>query len=141
MIDKVVDDVCTRDASAATPQGNAGTLPEGALLNERQILWLRRAVVVMTTILVAGIVLLFGRVIYLARGPGTQAGPHPGASVTEPLLMPEVSLQLPPGATVKGISATRSRLTILHSAPDGGDGITVLDMVTGKVVSRVILGR
>jgi hypothetical protein len=141
MTDKTRAAVAAAEIDPATPQSQAAPLPEGALLNETQIQWLRRAVVVMTTIMVAGIVLLVGRVIYLARASGTQAGPHATGTAPEPELLADVRLKLPVGAMVKSISSTGSRLAILHSLPDGGDAISVVDLVTGKVVSRVAIGQ
>ncbi len=114
----------------------------GALLTDEQIRWLRRAVVGMTAVLVAGIALLIGRVIYLARPAATQAGSAAAGAAAQLPLLPEVRLALPAGAVVKGISATGSRLAITHAAPGGsGEEISVLDLTTGKVISHVTIER
>ena len=122
------------------PDTNADAAPSaGALLSDDQIRWLRRAVVGMTAILVAGVAVLIGRVIYLARPGGTQA--TSASMAVQPALLPEVRMVLPMGAVVKGISATGSRLAITHAMPGGGEEISVLDLATGKVVSHVLIER
>ena len=123
----------------APPEGTSGR-PQGTLLDDDQIRWLRRAVVGMTAVLVAGVIVLIGRVIYLARGSGTQAAS--GMSIGgQPLLLPEVTLPLPPGATIKAVSMGGSRLAVTHALPGGDDEISVLDLVTGKRVSHVTIER
>ena len=112
----------------------------GALLTDAQTEWVRRAVWVMSAMLVAGVALLIGRIIYLARQPGTQAPPASASLAAQPALMPEMRLVLPPGAEIRSMTAMGSRLAILHSAP-GGDAITILDLATGQVASRVTLER
>lgn len=115
--------------------------PRGALLTNEQIRWLRRAVMVMTAFLLAGIALVIGRIIYLARLPATQAASGlPGAGL-QPALLPEVRLALPAGADIKSVSATGSRLVVLHTAPGGGEIITILDLATGQTLSRVLVER
>ena len=123
----------------STSESGTGQLP-GALLSEEQIRWLRRAVVGMTAVLVAGIALLIGRVIYLARPSGTQAA-LAATQGAEPALLPEVRLALAAGSVVKSISATGSRVAISHGVPGGADEVTVLDLGTGKVVSHVTIER
>ncbi len=107
------------------------------MLSDDQIRWLRRAVVGMTAVLVAGVALLIGRVIYLARPAGTQAG----SAVSSMALQPDVRLALPVGAVIKTVSADGSRLFISHAAPGRDDEITVLDLTSGKIVSRVTIER
>jgi Family of unknown function (DUF6476) len=120
----------------------SGAPVPGALLTDAQIAFLRRAVIVMTTLLVAGVVLLIGRVIYLARGTGGQAA---SAGLVNPAvqlpLLPDVRLALPAGAEIKQMSLAGSRLAISHVQPGGGETITLLDLATGAVVSRVTIER
>jgi Family of unknown function (DUF6476) len=111
---------------------------QGALLSDSQIALLRRAVIIMTTLLVAGVLLLIGRIIYLARGPTTQAAS--AASMNAPLLA-DVRLALPAGAEIRHMSLAGSRLAVHHGQAGGGEAITVLDLATGAIVSRVSVER
>lgn len=88
----------------------------------------------MTAVLIAGLILLIGRVIYLARGSATQAV---SANTAQPALLPEIRAALPAGAVVKAITATGSRVVILHAAPGQQDEMSVLDLATGQIISRV----
>ncbi len=133
------------DAPASAP----GITP-GALLSDAQIAMLRRAVIIMTTLLVAGVLLLIGRIIYLARGPATQAASS--ASMSAPLLA-DVRLALPAGAEIRQMSLAGNRLAVHHGQlggqpggqtgvqPGGGETITILDLATGAVLSRVSVER
>ena len=110
-------------------------------MSDEQIRWLRRAVVGMTAVLVAGLALLIGRVIYLARPTVTQAASAAAQAAQVPL-QPDVKVALPAGAVVKGISASGNRLAITHASPGGnGEEVTLLDLTTGKVVSHVTIER
>jgi hypothetical protein len=115
----------------------AGTT-QGALLSDGQIALLRRAVIIMTTLLVAGVLLLIGRIIYLARSPTTQAAS--AANMNAPLLA-DVRLALPAGAEIRHMSLAGSRLAVHHAQTGGGETITVLDLASGAIVSRVSVER
>jgi hypothetical protein len=115
---------------------------QGALLSNAQIALLRRAVIIMTTLLVAGVLLLIGRIIYLARGPTTQAASAASMNAaTAPGLLANVRLPLPAGAEIRQVSLAGSRLAVHHSQTGGGETITILDLATGAVVSRVAVER
>ena len=129
----------TANFKPETPPETGSGPPQGALLTDEQIGWLRRAVVGMTAILVVGVVLLIGRVIYLARGPGTQAAS--GVGIAQPPLLPQVALPLPSRATVKAVSISGSRMAVTHAVPGGDDEISILDLATGKLVSHVVIER
>lgn len=113
------------NASEALPPSS------GPLIDDNQIQWLRRIVIGMTAVLIAGFVLLVGRVIYLARSSGTQA------VATQPALLPEIRAVLPASAIVKSISATGSRVAILHASPGKAEELSILDLTTGRIVSHV----
>ena len=122
-------------AHLQSAQGAQGA--QGTLLADDQIRWLRRAVVGMTAVLVAGVVLLIGRVIYLARPSGTQA-----ASAGAPMaLLPEVRLALPARVVIKSMTASGSRVYVVHAPPAGDDELTVVDLATGKIVSHMAIER
>ena len=135
----------TYPSGEPTPtQSKAQPGPEpapGALLNDAQIQWLRRAVAIMTTMLIVGVIALIGRVIYLARSGGTQAPSATVGNAAPIALKPEIRLALPAGAEIRSVSATGSHLAVAHSAPGGSDMITILDLASGQVVSRVTVER
>ena len=124
-------------SSAAEPP----TPPAGALMTDEQIRWLRRAIMIMTTLMVAGIAIVIGRVIYLARPPATQAASELTGSGVQPALLPNVRLALPAGADINSISASGNRLMVLPTTPAGSDTITILDLSTGQTLSRVTVER
>ena len=123
------------------PTAGPSAQPAGALLTDEQIRWLRRAIMVMTALLVAGIAVVIGRVIYLARPPATQAASVLAGVAVRPALLPEVRLALPAGSDIKSISASGSQLMVLHTTPGGGETITILDLSTGQTLSRVVVDR
>jgi Family of unknown function (DUF6476) len=124
--------------SPALPQADP---PIGALLSDAQINLVRRAVIVMTALLIAGVALLIGRVVYLAQRGSGQPSAAAMASTPQAALLPEVRLALPAGAEIKQVSLSGSRLAVTHSQPGANDGVIVLDLATGAVVSRVVLER
>lgn len=95
----------------------------------------------MTAILIAGVVLLIGRVIYLVRGSGTQGTAVAQASAVAPALLGDVRLALPAGAEISQVSLSGTRVAVSHSMAGGGAAITILDLATGQVVSRVTIER
>lgn len=129
------------ETSHESGTAEAPDLKSGALLNDEQIRWVRRAVVVMTAVLVGGIALLIGRVIYLAQRPNAQAASAAGLSTLPATLQPGVRLALPAGAEIKSVAANGSRLVVWYASPGAGDAIAVLDLVTGQVVSRVTVEK
>ena len=140
MTDRTADETRRPPGQGHGAAGAPTPIP-GALLNDAQVRWLRQAVIVMTTILVVGIAALIGRVIYLARGGGRQAA---SAAASEPAALPllaQMRLSLPPAAEVRGVTAAGSRLAVYYSSPAGGEAIAVLDLATGRVVSRVTIDR
>ncbi len=140
----MISDTAAQASGASGPATlDGGPSPgTGALLTDAQIVMLRRAVIVMTALLVAGVVLLIGRIIYLARGPSMQAASAITANtVLAPTLLPEVRLALPQGAEIRHLSLAGSRLAINHAQPGGSESITILDLATGVVIARVMLTR
>jgi hypothetical protein len=57
--------------------------------------------------------------------------------------VPEARLPLPAGAAVRGVSLSGDRLLVQyeasHAGTGGGGGVVILDLATGKVLSRVEL--
>ncbi len=111
--------------------------PAGAILSDQQIARLKTAVIVMTAALVIGVITLIGRIIFLASNRGETA---PTASPAAPALMPEAALALPSGHDVKSVAMSGNRLLVHHVGPTG-DGIIILDLATGAMISRVTVRR
>lgn len=109
----------------------------GAILSDQQIARLKTAVIVMTAALVIGVITLIGRIIYLASNRGETA---PTASPATPALKPDAALALPSGHDVKSVAMSSNRLLVHHVGPTG-DGIIILDLATGAVISRVTVSR
>lgn len=103
-----------------------------------QIRALRMAVIVMGLLLVVGFLTVIARIVYLASRPAAQGG-GPAAAVSAisgAELKPEAVLGLPADANVKTLSLSGDRLAVQYVSPRG-DGIAILDLVSGRVVSRV----
>lgn len=93
---------------------------------------LKIAVIVMGVVLVLGFITVIARIIYLvSRPPAQQASSGAG-------LAAEQRLELPDGAIVRSQSLSGNRLAVHYEAP-GGAGIAVLDLETGRTISRVRL--
>ena len=98
----------------------------------------------LSAMLVVGLLTVIARIVYLASRPpaqatavaGAAAGSAPGAGLLP--LQPEALLELPADASVKALSLSGERLAVQYISPRG-DGIAVLDLTTGRVVSRVKL--
>ena len=110
------------DAAQMTPPA------QGAILSDDQIRKLRLVVIAMSVALIAGVATLIGRVIYLANR-GSEQAPR-GALVSEP------RLTLPAGATLKSSALWGDRLSAHYTSPKG-EGLMILDLATGKVLSHV----
>jgi len=113
----------TPDLATAAPATLAGELTPG------QVRALKWAIVAMSIMIVVGLLAIVFRIVYLASGRGQQATvtAGPGADARVPL---------PAGATIRAIALDSGRLAIHHESI-GGPGITIVDIGSGKVVSRM----
>lgn len=109
------------------PAEEPGGKMTGIVLGERQIRMLRIAVIAMGVILVLGFITVIARIVYLVNR----------SSETTTVASPQAArLALPAGASVRSMSLTGHRLAVHYEGPGGG-GIVILDLQTGKPVSRV----
>jgi hypothetical protein len=103
---------------------------------------LRRAVLAMGVLLVAGFGLLVARVVYLAlRSPVPAAQPALVTAAPFQAAQPiaaEMRLALPPGAKVRSQSISGNRLSV-HYETASGEGIIILDLESGRPASHVRL--
>lgn len=92
---------------------------------------LKIVVVAMGLLIVLGVLAVVGRIIYLASRGGAQSTSS-GAIASAP------RLALPAGAAIRSLSMSGDRLAV-HFDASTGSGIAVIDLATGKVLSRVEL--
>lgn len=104
-----------------------------ASLSDPQVRALRIAVIVMGVVLVFGLVAVIGRIIYLIARPAAQVSASSGTA-----LVSEAAATLPAGAHVRNIALQGDRLAI-HYETAAGSGIAVVDLASGRTLSRVHL--
>ena len=116
---------------AATSEPDNTPLP-GTVFSPRQVRILKIAVIVMGILLVGGFALVLGTIVYQASQLGQgSAGPAPaGMAVTE------TEFVVPEGATIASVALDGDRLA-LHLDSSTGPEIAVIDLNTGKVLSRL----
>lgn len=93
-------------------------------------------VIIMSMLIVAGVALLIGRIIYLANASGKPTTMP--ATVGQPA--PDLALTLPAGATVAETSLSGNRLVVRYTA-GGQEALLIFDLVTGRTLSKIALPR
>ncbi|HRN87913.1 MAG TPA: hypothetical protein PK271_04870 [Hyphomicrobium sp.] len=91
-------------------------------------------VVFLGLLIVAGIVAVVLRIIYLSSQPAAQQAALPAVAAEE--AADAARLALPTGAVVKSISLAGDRLAIHYEAA-GGAGIAVVDVASGAIVRQI----
>jgi hypothetical protein len=121
----------TQEAPLAHAEAAPASVPPGgSQLSDPQVRALRVAVMVMSTLLVIGFIALLGRIIYLVARPAAQNAGQ--ASV------PDVRATLPAGAHIRNIALQGDRLAIHYETP-AGSGIAVVELSSGRTLSRIQL--
>lgn len=98
----------------------------------------------MGIMLVVGFFVVVGKIIYEVAKVGKK--PDAVASVARSVtpvsgdLSSKVEVALPPGSVVKS-SQLNGNMLIIHSSASSGDQVTIVDLVSGKVLSRVTLTK
>ena len=116
--------------SSAAPSHSAN---DNGPLSSGQVKALKIAIAVMSLMIVAALLAIIGRVIYLASfKPSTSTQ----SNVVATEITPAQTISLPPGAVVKGMSLNNNRL-LVHYETTAGPGAAILDLTTGKPVSQV----
>jgi hypothetical protein len=129
--------------TATDPRPPADTAPAMDAAQARLQRTLKLVVAGLAALLLAGLLTVVGRVIYLASSPRTQPGaataaaPAP-ASAGAGAIRPELKLALPPGAQVKSVSLAGNRLAVHYDA-GAGSGIAVIDLETGRTITNVAI--
>lgn len=114
---------------ASAPPADMGPLgPKGVKA-------LKIAVVVMGVMIIAGVALIIGRILYLASQPRPKPEP---AAVTIPLTRPATDhlVKLPQGAVVEQTTLSGNRLLVRFRA-GGKSELVVYDLSSGEIISRV----
>lgn len=112
----------------ATPEGAADDGP----LSPAGVKALKFAIVAMGVMIIVGLVLMVGRIIYLASKPK----PAKTAATAVTTLAAEVSVWLPPATRAKHLALDGDRLSVLYEG-DGGSGAIVIDLTRGKTISSI----
>ncbi len=107
----------------------------GTVFTERQVRILKIAVIVMGVLLVGGFAFVLAAIVYQASRPAQVAGKASAAMSGE--AAPGLDLPVARDSAVSGISLDGNKLAITlgGAAPE----IVVIDLASGKVVSRVRL--
>jgi hypothetical protein len=87
-------------------------------------------------LIVAGLVAVIGRVLYLS----SRAPAQPETAAQSKRAVAEVPLPLPPGAVVKSTSLFGNRLAVHYEGPEGS-AIVVVDLESKAIIARVQIGR
>ena len=96
--------------------------------------WLVIAVIVMGVLIVVGVGVLaveIGRRMFTPPRPSTDGRAPAGA------LRPQVEVPLPPGARLTSSTLSGDRLVATVQLADGGQGVWIVDLASGKVLSVV----
>ena len=117
---------------AVTSEPDNTPLP-GTVFTSRQVRALKIAVIVMGILLVGGFAFVMAAIVYQASKLGDKKVPAPSAAT---VTAPAVALSLPQGATVTSMALDGDRLA-LHLQTGAGPEIAVIDVTTGKVLSRI----
>ncbi len=118
--------------TTGTNPGSAGASPltpaEEALQRRLKML-----VIGLGALLVIGLLVIVGRIFYMAARGGSQT--QTAGSAT---LAPEAIVSLPAGAVVRSLALSGNRLAVHFDTP-AGSGIRILDLESGRAVSSIRL--
>ena len=92
---------------------------------------LKFAVVGMAVLIVVGLLVVIGRIIYLASTPKTEK------AASRPALTASAKVSIPRNAQPVRTSVDGSRLSILYRTQDEKFGVMIIDLQTGTAVSHV----
>jgi hypothetical protein len=119
---------------AAASEPDNTPLP-GTVFTPRQVRVLKIAVIVMGLLLVGGFAFVLAAIVYRASSGG-QSGSRSGAGASFNGVDSE--LLIPKDATVTSLALDGDRLALHLNSPAGSE-IAVIDLKTGKVISRIRL--
>lgn len=108
----------------------------GTVFTKRQVRILKRVVIAMGVMLVAGFILVIAVIIYQASTGGDSADPAGAAVTPATALTPHGALSVPKGMTISHMALDDNRLAVHLTGPAGGK-ILIIDLGTGIVVSTI----
>lgn len=111
---------------------------EGSVLTPRQVRLLKVAVVVMGVMLLAGLAAVIAGMIYQASKVGKKPSSVAAQAAAGNGIADAGALTLPEGGAVSSMALDGDRLAVHLTAPGGGE-IAIVDLTTGKVLSRIKL--
>ncbi len=94
----------------------------------RQVRILKFVVISLGVLLLVGFAVVIGRIAYLATQPGGGIGASPPPH--------EVNVVLPAGAVIGQTTVSGDRMAVHYASPEQ-TGIVVINLTTGRVVSRI----
>ena len=107
----------------------------GTVFSPRQVRMLKVAVIAMGVMLVVGFAFVIAVIAYQASNLGQD---KPAATATATIPGVETALTIPEGATVTSMALDGDRLALQLNSSAGPE-IAVIDLTTGKVISRIRL--
>jgi hypothetical protein len=119
---------------AAASEPDNTPLP-GTVFTPRQTRVLKIAVIIMGILLVGGFAVVVAGIAYQASQLGNKKTQTPAAAMASGV---EAELAVPGGAAVTSMALDGDRLA-LHLRSGTGPEVVVIDVTTGKVISRIKL--
>ena len=116
-------------AAPGSQQSTSGPMPSAQNPNARVQSILKLVVIALGILLVAGLAIVIGRIIYLASVPSVQP-------VAASMVSSNQTLQLPPGSEVRSVSLSGNQMAVYYEMPEGS-GVAVLDLATGRKATHV----
>ena len=116
-------------AAPGSQQSTSGPMPSAQNPNARVQSILKLVVIALGILLVAGLAIVIGRIIYLASVPSAQ-------HVASSMVSSNQTLQLPPGSEVRSVSLSGNQMAVYYEMPEGS-GVAVLDLATGRKATHV----
>ena len=120
-----------------TENNTASENADGSSLGPGAVRALKITVVVMGILILIGLALVISRIIQLSSKTREQTA-ETGTTTTQTTIAEKAKLAIPASATIKTISLSGHRLAVHYEAATGSE-IAIIDMNTGKTVSRVKL--
>lgn len=117
-------------------QANQAQAVDQGPLSPGAVKALKIAIVVMGIMIIIGVALVIGRVIYLVSRSDT-----PQASIQEAAqyeLVPSINLPIPAGATVEHVTLDGPRIAVTFNA-GGQSSIVIFNLSTGKKITDIQL--
>jgi hypothetical protein len=121
----------------AAANGPHNTPLPGTVFTRRQVRVLKIAVIVMGILLVVGFGLVMVAIVYQASQLPDKESQAPARAAAVPLEA-QTELAIPPGAKVTSLALDGDRLA-LHLESSAGPEVVVVEIGTGKVLSRIKL--